>query len=230
MIAPERDIAEARGPASRAANVALVWLLGFLATAGTVAVLAAWVDEPVAYLVDRLGGRPELLRELVPTPALFAPLAGLAAAAFALRRLASRPFGRPDEVLLVACISLGIGLAAKQLLKFAFGRTWPHVLMEVGVYGFFPFRVGPEYASFPSGHTAAVWAVGSVLWIWCPALRPLCLAGGILVAAALVILNYHFVGDVVAGAFLGITTTVLAVGVWNLLPRRLRADRRAAAD
>jgi membrane-associated phospholipid phosphatase len=64
--------------------------------------------------------------------------------------------------------------------------------------------------------------VATVLWIWYPRLRPAWLIGAILSAAALVGTNYHFVGDVIAGAFLGVTTTLIALGIWNLIGRRRR--------
>jgi len=63
------------------------------------------------------------------------------------------------------------------VLKFLFGRTWPLGLFRRHVYGFFPFHTGPQYASFPSGHTAAVCAVLSILWIWYPRFRPAYVAG-----------------------------------------------------
>jgi len=39
-------------------------------------------------------------------------------------------------------------------------------------------------------------------------------------AAGLVAANYHFVGDVVAGAFVGITAGMLAQGIWDIWRRR----------
>jgi membrane-associated phospholipid phosphatase len=218
---PEMPARERTAP-----RLARLWLLGLVATAATVAMSYAWLDRPIAHLVDGLIGRPAWLGRLIDTPALFGPLAGLGFVVLIVRRIASRPFGRPDAVLVVGCISLVIGLAAKLALKILFGRTWPRLLVRDGIYGFYPFHAGPAYSSFPSGHTAAVCAVATVLWIWYPRLRPAWLIGAILSAATLVGTNYHFVGDVVAGAFLGVTTTLIALGIWHLIGHRFGGDQR----
>jgi membrane-associated phospholipid phosphatase len=103
-----------------------------------------------------------------------------------------------------------IAVAIKDLLKEAFGRTWPETwshgnpsLIHDGIYGFSPFHGGEGWSSFPSGHTAAIAAVAGVLWWRLPDLRWL---WGLLVgltAFGLVAGNIHFLGDVMAGGLLG---------------------------
>ena len=82
-------------------------------------------------------------------------------------------------------------------------------MIGTGAYGFHPFHSGPGYKAFPSGHAAVVFSVAAILWFsyprgrWCYGL--VCAA----MSAALVGLNYHFVGDVIGGAVLGSIT-----GAW----------------
>ena len=116
--------------------------------------------------------------------------------------------------LQTGCLAVSVDLAAihvlKPVAKWACGRYWPESWapdrpswIGSGDYGFHPFHAGPAYEAFPSGHALVVFSVAAILWFsyprwrWCYAL--VCAA----IAAALVGLNYHFVGDVVAGGVLG---------------------------
>lgn len=133
--------------------------------------------------------------------------------------------GRLQTLLLAIATSLAVTYAIKCLLKGVFGRTWPESwlgdnpsLIANGVYGFFPFHFDTAHGAFPSGHAAATFAVVSVLWLGWPRGRWLygIVAGAI--CAALVALNYHFVGDVLAGAMLGSFVGFYTTKSFRLLP------------
>lgn len=134
-----------------------------------------------------------------------------------------RPGGRTQTLLLAIAANLTVTAGIKTLLKWVFGRTWPeawgdnnHSLIADGVYGFHPFHVGKDYQSFPSGHAAATFAVISILWLSRPRWRWLYAAVGGLMCMALVGMNYHFVGDVIAGAMLGSVTGIYATRIFRL--------------
>jgi len=136
-----------------------------------------------------------------------------------------RPGDQFQTLLLAIAVNLVVTAGIKNLLKWAFGRTWPETwiannpsLIVDGVYGFHPFHFGKDYHSFPSGHTAAAFAVISILWLSRPRWRWLYAAVGGFVCVALVGLNYHFVGDVIAGAMLGSVTGVYATRLFGLRP------------
>jgi len=104
----------------------------------------------------------------------------------------------------------------KQLLKWGCGRTWPETwqennpsLIAGGVYGFHPFHWGVAYDSFPSGHAAVICSVTWILWLGYPRWRWWYAMVCFCPCAALVGMNYHFVGDVLAGVILGCMT-----GAW----------------
>jgi membrane-associated phospholipid phosphatase len=143
-------------------------------------------------------------------------------AAVALCVVSGRALSRFATVIVLCGASLAIAQAVKDQLKFAFGRTWTETwvrnnpsFIRDGVYGFNPFHGGPGFAAFPSGHMTAICAVMSVLWICYPKFRlvyAICMA---VVAIGLVGADFHFLGDVIAGAFLGIWTGWLTVALWE---------------
>jgi membrane-associated phospholipid phosphatase len=115
----------------------------------------------------------------------FPPLAALAFVALGLLALNKGRFSMFQAVMVLCSLSLVAADAIKDQLKFLFGRTWPETwmsnnpsLIHDGVYGFNPFHGGAGFASFPSGHAAAICAVMSVLWIyyrrWARVDCPLC--------------------------------------------------------
>ena len=184
-----------------------------------------FVDRPVAWFVHDHRFFPQ--RWLLWPPLIShgvkiaAPLGIIATVVWWARR----PGGRLQTVLLAISADLVAITVLKQLLKWGCGRSWPETwqennpsLIANGVYGFHPFHFGIAYDAFPSGHAAVICSVTVILWLghprwrWWYAMVCLCLC------AALVGLNYHFVGDVIAGAVLGCVT-----GVWIAHLFRLEA-------
>lgn len=93
------------------------------------------------------------------------------------------------------------------VFKHVFGRGWPDpTYLQNRLYGFHWLHGVRLRDSFPSGTAAVSTAIASVLWIASPRSR----IGGLLVVIALsgavVITNYHWLSDVFAGAFLGVST------------------------
>jgi membrane-associated phospholipid phosphatase len=136
-----------------------------------------------------------------------------------------KPGGRLQTVLLAISANVIVTTAIKQLLKWSFGRYWPKTWKENnpsflhgGHYGFHFFQAGPAYESFPSGHAAVICCVVSILWISYPRWRWLYALVTGCICVALVAMNYHFVGDVVAGAVLGGITGVYAAHLFGLHP------------
>ena len=190
----------------------LLWLAALVATATVVAIAYVWLDRPLAFFVHgHFGhGHPGVLEILarIPDPLIPAAIVLLIFEAFRLlRRLPQTVHHR----IASACgLSILIAETIKDQLKFVFGRSWPSPgghyrpsLISDGTYGFHWLHGGSAYQSFPSGHMGAACAMLSVLWVCYPAGRPLWSAAALAVAAALIGGNYHFLGDVVAGAFVG---------------------------
>jgi membrane-associated phospholipid phosphatase len=172
-----------------------------------------FVDRPVAFFVhDHNYNHIEVLKWLTHIVDVLEWLAALVLV-LGVVRLAWGPMTRVERVLFAAAISLAVSVIVKESLKVVFGRYWPETwvnnnpsLIRDDAYGFHPFELGSAYDSFPSGHTTRTFAVMAVIWIAYPRWRWL----SVLVCGAVVIglvgMDYHFVGDVVGGAFAGSIT------------------------
>ena len=205
-----------------AARRITLWLIWLALTAAFCAVSVAWFDRPIAFFVHRELGQPFFLTQL---PRISEWLVGAASVVFVLlglRGLTGRPLSRLEAVILLCGLSIIVSAALKNELKFVFGRTWPETwinnnpsLIRDGVYSFNFFRAGRAYESFPSGHTAAVCSAMSVLWLCYRRWRVLCAVTVLLVVIGLIGSDFHFLSDVVAGAFVGASTGWLAVLMWQ---------------
>src|SRR5437763_2614501 len=179
------------------------------------AVLACyfWIDRPVAFFVYRHHiNTIQVFRWLTYPPPEVQNWSALMLTILVLRR-AWGPFLRWQKVLLVACVSLIVADDFRISLGDVFGRYWPETwshdnpsLIGTGTYGFHPFQRGDDVGSFPSGHAARILAFATVWLIAMPRNRTvqvvvIILSGSMLVS--LVAMNYHFVGDVIAGSVLG---------------------------
>jgi membrane-associated phospholipid phosphatase len=169
-------------------------LVGLAVTAAFVTVLYFFIDRPVlSFFRDCDLGRYRLLKWLTRPPEAFVLLSPAVLLAGLLRRWFG-PWGRAEKAVVAAAVSTLLTALAALLLKIAFGRS---------ADGFHPFHYGEAYWAFPSGHTACTLSVTVVAEAAFPRWR-LCwwaLAG--VVAATLIVLTHHFVGDVLGGGFLG---------------------------
>jgi membrane-associated phospholipid phosphatase len=190
-----------------------------------------WLDRPIAYLAhDELRGS-QLFQKLTLIPEAMLPLAIVAFLAVGLRGLTAGRLSRFQSVMLLGGQSLAVAAVVKDQLKRAFGRTWPEPwlrsnpsLIGDGSYGFHPFHGGIGYAAFPSGHMTMTCAVLTVLWICYPGYRVVYALGMAAVGIGLVGANFHFLSDVIAGGFLGVTVGWLGVVLWEIADRRVRPE------
>jgi membrane-associated phospholipid phosphatase len=190
----------------------LLWktLAALLLCAALVGLCYFFVDRPVAFYVHRHAfARYPLLKWLTyPPPVVQAWVPVVLSALLARRALG--PFRRWERALLAAGVGLVLADQFRESLSFAFGRYWPETwidnnpsLIRDGAYGFHPFHGGSAYGSFPSGHAARTVAVAAVVWVAYPGWRWASVAASLAVAVGLVGMDYHFVGDVIAGGFVG---------------------------
>lgn len=198
------------------------WLLSLVATTFAVVISYVWIDRPVALFIHLHGPSHEAFAQLTHIPEPFIPLAVAVFLILGARILAGRPLTEIYTTSLICSISLIMAEATKDQLKFIFGRLWPETwilnnpsFIHDGAYGFNLFHGGAGYASFPSGHTSVTCAVVSVLWILHPKLRALYVQVALTVAVGLVGANYHFFSDIIAGAFVGVSTGWMMAVLWK---------------
>jgi lipid A 4'-phosphatase len=136
------------------------------------------------------------------------------------RRLALNAY-RALFVFLVVAVS---GLLA-DLLKVVFGRARPKLLFAGDVYGFSWGATQADHWSLPSGHatTAAALATAFSL-LWPRGITAYWLAA-LLVMASRIVIDAHYLSDVIAGAALG---AIVAWTIWRSFPRLSSPPRPVA--
>lgn len=178
---------------------------------GTVLVMVCYfyVDRPVAFFVHSHKINSYLiLKWLTYPPPILQTWAPLVLVVLMVRR-AFGPFRRAELVLLAACVAIIVADQFRESLSDVAGRYWPDTwrgnpsLIQNNAYGFNLFHTGDDYGSFPSGHMARTLSLAAVLWIAYPTWRWLCVLLSVAEACALVGMDYHFVGDVIAGGVIG---------------------------
>lgn len=203
----------ARSPASQHPRFPGGRALAGAGLAGLLAVLAciAWIDAPLAVWVHHSGlPSHRWLLDLTELPVAYGAAAALVLLLTPLRLAAGGSPRHAERVLLAMSVSLALASLLKQVLKVVFGRAWPETwiggnlsLIHDHYYAFRWFQLGHGYQSFPSGHSSVAFGAMSVLWLACPRLRGLAALGCVLPLIGLLGMDYHFLGDLLAGALLG---------------------------
>lgn len=98
------------------------------------------------------------------------------------------------------------GLLA-DIVKPVFGRARPKLLFEQHLFGFTWSGPHADRWSFPSGHSVTVMALATALYAIYPRAWPAYAVLALAVMASRVIIDAHYLSDVIAGAYLGLVAT-----------------------
>ena len=192
-----------------------LWLAALVLCTVAVVVAILFIDRPLALFLYHPYGHPKVdlvlhaVTVIVPLGALAPFLCGVFAFA-----------GRTPPAWLATAGLCGFSLMWALvtdliLLKPLFGReNIEKLYKDPPFYGFHPFH-GTMESSFPSGHAAAIASVCAVLWLLHSRLRWPSLALAALISVCLVFSNWHFVGDVLAGLFVGGTAGLMTARLWQ---------------
>jgi membrane-associated phospholipid phosphatase len=211
----DMNLAVAPRPAVRTRVV--LWLLSGVVLTG---LSILFVDQPVSTWSHDMLHRPLWSVEAQKIAGVVylggAALAVLVAAVIV--RLTGRRMGPLWRTAVGAALATLVAALAVTFIKYGFGRLWPETWTHNNpswinnhAYGFMPFHGGEGYESFPSGHTARITAPFAVLWHRVPRLRVLWALPTLAVAVALIAADFHFVGDCIAGAYLGVASAALVM-------------------
>lgn len=200
-------------------------ILTVLVCTGLILGSIAYVDRPVALFMHAQVHARFILMAMVAIGNIPVPLASGFLVYTVIAYWCGVKPGAHGGLMMTLAIATLVALVMKDQLKFVFGRVWPESHPIIGVdnypsfisnhvFGFFPFHGGTSYGSFPSGHATAITTPMAVLWAKVPRYRVLWAGLILVVAAGLIAADFHFVSDVMAGFFLGMT---VAAGSMTLI-------------
>jgi membrane-associated phospholipid phosphatase len=191
------------------------WCILFVATLLGVAICILWLDVPLARAflsnADRMSG---LGRGLGSAVLVFGEI--VVVAILAIVRIAKGNLPAFAKAVFVACCaSLSAFVANDYILKFIFGRLNPSDFFQGTTDRVFNFFQGTQLSSFPSGHMVMATAFAMVMFRLQPRTLPILVILLGLGATVLVVGDWHFLGDVVAGTFVGGTAGFVAGELWT---------------
>ncbi len=126
-------------------------------------------------------------------------------------------------------VAVGLAGLADDALKIVFGRARPYLWLQGDTSGFQFFRYGAKFASFPSGHTTTSVAAAVVFSILFPRYRWAFIIFASLIAVSRIVLDAHYLSDVLTGAALGVTVAILSGGRFLAIMSR-RTEETAKSD
>jgi membrane-associated phospholipid phosphatase len=178
------------------------------------ALLCLWIDRQVAhYCRERLAKPAFQLALKVTDWAKGGPWIAAAAASYLTTQifmalLAEEPTIRAVSDYALALLSSFVaGSIVLHVIKIFLGRRRPRDDFEHGLYGFRYFTWQLQHDSFPSGHAMTIFSVAVALSAAFPLFAPVWLAAAFALSITRAMLTAHFLGDVMAGAAIGIIAT-----------------------
>ena len=195
--------------------VVRIWFLSLIACAAASALAFAELDVP---LVHRLWGVGRHLSSLSATfgATVILTLEAAVVLSLLITRLVRGHLSRFAEALAIACAASICAYGINdQVLKPFFGVPPPLLVMR-GAKHALNIGMGVAASCFPSGHMVLAGAFAGVFMrLYRVSIRPL--SGLLLLAAALLVVGgWHFLSDVISGAFLGVSAGLLAGEGWTV--------------
>jgi len=198
------------------------WLILLLLTLVSVPLCVQFVDRPIAEfasrtVVDTTFARVfsvffEGLRVSVVLAFFFLLVCGM-------RLTAGATLSPTIRSLLVCVLAVMVAAAAEFILKQIFARSdpWPTYIRD-GRYGFDYLHPHDGWRSFPSGTALGLFAVTGVLQIWQHTWRTWAMVASVIITLTIVLTNHHWLSDIIAGVWIGLTIGYAAASVSTLQP------------
>jgi membrane-associated phospholipid phosphatase len=190
-----------------------MWFLSLLICTLTVALAFVYLDVPIAHRFSGLLRAAESLGKGFAS-AILLGIEASAALALVCIRITRGHLSRFGEATALACLTSICAYAINDsTLKLFFGVPNPAAVLH-GSQHAFELLAGSSSSSFPSGHMILAGAFAGVFMrlyrISILPLSALLLLGAVLLIGG----DWHFVSDVIAGTFLGVSAGLLAGEVW----------------
>jgi membrane-associated phospholipid phosphatase len=189
------------------------WLVSLLACMAAIALSFAELDVAVARRFWQVGRHLSSLNTALGAAVILSVESAVVLALILARLLRGR-LSRLAEATAIACLASICAYGINdQVLKPLFGVPPPALVLQGARHGF-NLLGGFANGSFPSGHMVLAGAFAGVFMrLYRVSIRPL--AALLLIAAILLVVgDWHFISDVIAGTFLGVSAGVLAGEGW----------------
>jgi membrane-associated phospholipid phosphatase len=190
-----------------------MWFLSLLICTLAVALAFAYVDVPIAHRVYGMFGSTERLGRGFASALLLGVEATVVLTLVSLRIVRGH-LSPLHEATALACLTSICAYAINDTtLKLIFGVPNPAAVIH-GTRHALDLLNGTSISSFPSGHMVLAGAFAGVFMRLYRS-SVVMLSALLLIAAALLITGgWHFVSDVIAGTFLGVSAGILAGELW----------------
>lgn len=192
----------------------LIWLLSLIICAVATGIAFVYFDVPIAHGVYGSLGRAESLAESGFASAILLGIEGAVALVLVILRIVRGHLSPVREASVLACLASICAYAINDsTLKYIFGVPSPTAVLH-GAQHAFHLLGGSSKNSFPSGHMVLAGAFAGVFMrlhrkAILPLLALLVIAAGLLIAG-----DWHFLSDVIAGTFVGVSAGLLAGELW----------------
>jgi membrane-associated phospholipid phosphatase len=202
----------------------LIWLLSLLICALVVAVAFVRLDVPIARSVFGALGPTENLAKGLTSAVLLSAEAAVALTLIVIRITRGR-LSPSGEAAALACLTSICAYSMNDgALKFLFGVPNPSAVIH-GARHALNLLSGSSSSTFPSGHMVLSGAFAGVFMrLYRRSILPL--SALLFVGAVLLVVgDWHFLSDVIAGTFIGVSAGLLAGEVWSAHSSRMLRSR-----
>jgi membrane-associated phospholipid phosphatase len=183
----------------------LLWAALLACVASVVCI--AWVDQPLSHWIARTLLHFAVYDRATHVPDQLLAIVGLISGASWMAYFRWRGDAlhhQQAQFVQTLGIALPAAFVLKDGLKWVFGRTETHAWLAGMPDAFHWFAGGAGQVGFPSGHMLVLSPLFLACWQFIPRYRLLCAAlwGGL--GVALMVTEYHFLSDVLAGTGIGV--------------------------
>lgn len=191
------------------------WLLALAATVIGVVVGIRYLDQPIAQLFRKPAGGISFLGEIFAATNLIAAIASTVLVLALLRLVRGHISQAAKAVMLAGCTAIGAYTVNDVVLKHVLGRQAVSAYLSDPLGNGFHLLQGTADSSFPSGHAVLAAAALSVIAGFYPRFLTPIITVMTLIGALLLIGDWHFLSDVLAGIFVGATAGLLVTELWK---------------
>lgn len=188
-------------------------LMTFLGVLFLYGLLFIWVDKPVAYAMQSAYQTPLYYVahkiSLIAEYKVWAILSILVFGISLLMAYRGHHFSTRAKKILYVFTSVFVAIIIGACIKFLLARYRPELLFSEGLYGFHFFSFHKGFNSTPSGHALVIFALATALSELYRRYAFVFLGFALIVGLSRIVLEAHFLSDILLGAYIGILSAAL---------------------